>query len=100
MRAPRPLPATEGELVNGAGLLLCAGLILAPPLAWTIGIIIYNHHRRARKAAGRPRVADITARLAAEAHPDDQDEEQLNEVEQAPSTLPPGWHWPTRDLDA
>jgi hypothetical protein len=86
--------------VDSGGLLLCAGLILAPPLAWTIGIIIYNHHRRAHKAAGRPRVADITARLAAETHADDQDDQLDANAKQDTSSLPSGWHWPTRDPDS
>ncbi|MEC3977185.1 hypothetical protein [Amycolatopsis sp. H20-H5] len=86
--------------MNGGGLLLCAGLVLAPPLAWVVGIIVYNHHRCARNAAGRPRVADITARLAAETRAADQGGEPASEIGQDPSTLPAGWHWPTRDRDA
>ncbi|MGW4521061.1 hypothetical protein [Amycolatopsis sp. NPDC004378] len=86
--------------MDTARLLLCAALILAPPAAYTVGIIIYNHRRRARLQRGRPTIADITARITAEkANQEHRDEHTDQGAEPEPAGLPPGWHWPGRDQD-
>jgi hypothetical protein len=81
--------------MDPARLILCALLILAPPLAYTAGIIIYSRRRRARCLSDRPTVAEINARVEAEQagrrdHAEDVDQDEETE----PPTLPPGWHWP------
>jgi hypothetical protein len=81
--------------MDTARLWLAALLILAPPAAYTVGIIIYNRRRQARRDQGRPTVADIQARLT-----DDNDAADTGgtaEGDQPP--LPRGWHWPSRDQD-
>lgn len=79
--------------MDTARLWLAALLILAPPAAYTVGVIIYNRRRRALRNARRPTVADIKARIAA-------DENAAGTAkERQSSPLPRGWHWPSRDHD-
>lgn len=75
-------------------LLLCALVILAPPAAYAIWIVIYNATRRAQQRADRPTVADIAERLKTE---QDNDEHPDEETKAPP--LPPGWHWLPHDHD-
>ncbi|SEP52439.1 hypothetical protein SAMN04489732_120102 [Amycolatopsis saalfeldensis] len=82
--------------MDTARLWLCALLILAPPGAYTVGVIIYTAKRRARTRRGRPTVADIATRIAAD------NQEQTARTLQRDETEPPlpsGWHWPDRERE-
>jgi hypothetical protein len=80
-------------------LLLCAGVILAPPLAWSVVVIVYTHRRRARLRAGRVPVAEVIERVTRDRRsPQDASPSPTPEGLRAEG-LPPGWHWPTRDPD-
>lgn len=86
--------------MNAAQLWLTALLILAPPVLYTVGIIIYDTRRRARRLAGRPTAADISARIEAERQRDQRQPSKIDpDDESEPPRMPPGWHWPTHDHD-
>jgi hypothetical protein len=78
-------------------LLLCAGVILAPPLAWSVVVIVYTHRRRARLRAGRVPVAEVIERVSRDRR--SQDAGRTAPEDEQAEELPPGWHWPTRDPD-
>jgi hypothetical protein len=74
-----------------------AALILAPPLAWSVVVIVYSHRRRARLRAGRPSVAEVIERVTRDRR--SQDAGRITAEDEQAEGLPPGWHWPTRDPD-
>jgi hypothetical protein len=86
--------------MDTARLWLCALLILAPPSAYTVGVIIYTTKRRARRRRERPTVADIAARIAADNQKQEPGPESSPQPDATTPPLPPGWHWPTRDRDS
>lgn len=83
--------------MDAGRLLLLAGLILAPPLAWSFGVIVYERRRRARLRAGRPSVADVINRVNGENLSSGDAGQDANHDPGA--RVPCGWHWPSRDPD-
>ncbi len=76
-------------------LVLAFGLILAPPLAYSVFLVVYNHHRRARRDTSRPTVAEVIDRATRE----NRSSGDAGQAAEIPPRLPPGWHWPARDCD-
>ncbi len=96
-------------------LVLTFGLVLAPPLAYGLFLVVYNHHRTARLRAMRRTVTHAVEHATRGDSEDAADskapsltlkrqagqsiEPRLEPEPNHAARLPPGWHWPNREPD-